>query len=128
MRTDFFGADYIGEIIPQSALDLVGVAGEFQGTAQIYVRSLADINTLGVKNLNVSNFSLYPNPTSTGFVTITSNNSDSIQAQVFDTLGKQVLNNTISNNRLNVSSLNAGLYIVKLTQDNTSVTKKLVIK
>lgn len=128
MRTDFFGADYIGVIIPQSALDLVGVAGEFQGTAQIYVRSLADITTLGVKNLNVSNFSLYPNPTSTGFVTITSNNSDNIQAQVFDTLGKEVLNSTISNNRLNVSSLNVGLYIVKLTQDNASVTKKLVIK
>ena len=84
--------------------------------------------TLSNVNFNTVKFSMFPNPTSTGFVTITSNNSDNIQAQVFDVLGKQVLNNTISNNRLNVSSLNAGLYIVKLTQNNASVTKKLIIK
>ena len=85
--------------------------------------------TLSTQDVTLfDNFKIYPNPTSKGFVTIASNNSEAIQAQVFDILGKQVLNNTVSNNRLDVSRLNAGIYIVKLTQDNASVTKKLIVK
>lgn len=85
--------------------------------------------TLSIENqISVAEFSMYPNPTSTGFVTITSSNNEAIQAQVFDVLGKQVISNTISNNKLDVSSLNTGIYIVKLTQNNAIITKKLVIK
>ena len=47
---------------------------------------------------------------------------------VFDVLGKQVLNQTVTNNRLNVSGLNSGIYIMKISQDNATITKKLVIK
>ncbi|TYB79021.1 T9SS type A sorting domain-containing protein [Bizionia myxarmorum] len=72
--------------------------------------------------------SLYPNPATNGFVNITSATSEAISVRVFDVLGKQVLNNTIANNRLNVSSLNAGMYILHITQNGNSVTKKLVIK
>jgi hypothetical protein len=39
-----------------------------------------------------------------------------------------VLQSNVVNNKLNVSSLNAGIYILKLTQNNATVTKKLVIK
>jgi hypothetical protein len=47
---------------------------------------------------------------------------------VFDILGKQVKNEILTNNTLNVSSLKSGIYIVKITQNNASITKKLVIK
>ena len=43
-------------------------------------------------------------------------------------LGKQVINETIANNRLNVSTLNAGVYIMKISQGNTTTTQKIVIK
>lgn len=85
-------------------------------------------NTLSVGDATITNFSIYPNPTSTGFVNITSTNADAMSVAVFDVLGKQVINDTISNNRLDVSSLNSGLYIVKISQNNATVTKKLVIK
>jgi len=61
-------------------------------------------------------------------VTITSNNSEVMSIAVYDILGKQVINQTINNNRLNVSELNSGIYIIKISQNNSSVTKKLVIK
>lgn len=73
-------------------------------------------------------FKLYPNPSNTGFVNISSTGSGAIQANVFDILGKQVINSAVANGRLNVSSLNTGVYIVKLTQGAATTTKKLIIQ
>ncbi|WP_178990723.1 T9SS type A sorting domain-containing protein [Winogradskyella schleiferi] len=127
-RTDFFSADYIGELIPSIQIpSLVAVAGEFNGTAQIYVRALSDIS-LSTSDFEISNFSIYPNPTNTGSVSISSTNSEAINVQVFDILGKQVKNQTLTNNTLDVANLKSGVYILKITQDNASTTKKLVIK
>jgi hypothetical protein len=75
-----------------------------------------------------SSFSIYPNPTNTGKVTISSSNNDAMNVQVFDVLGKQVKNETLTNNTLNVSDLNTGVYILKITQNNATTTKKLVIR
>ena len=47
---------------------------------------------------------------------------------VFDILGKQVLNKTVRNNTLDVSGLTSGIYIMKVSQDNANITKKLVIQ
>ena len=84
--------------------------------------------TLSANDFNTNNFKLYPNPTSKGFVNISSNNSAAMKVIVFDVLGKQVINEMVSNKRLDVSSLNTGVYIMRVTQDNASITKKLVIK
>jgi len=84
--------------------------------------------TLGLDELETNSFNIYPNPTITGFVNISSSSNDLLEASVFDILGKQVLESTVTNNQLNVSSLNAGVYILKLTQNNASTTKKLVIQ
>lgn len=85
-------------------------------------------NTLSTQEFTTDSFKIYPNPTATGFVNITSANSDAISVVVYDILGKQVVNQTLNNDRLNVSSLNAGVYVLKISQNNASVTKKLVIK
>ncbi|WP_426432276.1 T9SS type A sorting domain-containing protein [Winogradskyella sp. HB-48] len=87
-----------------------------------------DGQPLSTENFETAQFSIYPNPTNTGFVTITSSSSDAMNVQVFDILGKQVKNETLTNNTLNVSNLNTGVYILKITQNNASTTKKLVIK
>lgn len=87
-----------------------------------------DDPSLSTNEFDSSSFSIYPNPTNTGSVTITSANSDAMNVQVFDILGKQVKNETLVDNTLNVSDLNTGVYILKITQNNASTTKKLVIK
>lgn len=73
-------------------------------------------------------YNLFPNPTNSGFVTIKSNQMGVVQAQVFDLLGKEVINIIVQNERMDVSNLNAGVYIVKLTQNNSSSSKKLIIQ
>ena len=73
-------------------------------------------------------FKVYPNPVSNGTVTITSQFTETITATVFDILGKEVINERVNNNTLDVSQLNKGIYLMKLTQNGASATQKLVIK
>jgi len=126
-RTTFFEADYIGQTIPSGSTDIVAIVGEVSGTPNVTARSLSEL-TLSTKNNQIQGFNMYPNPTSLGYVTIASKNNAKMSIAVFDILGKQVLNKTVSNNTLNVSSLKSGVYIMKVSQDNASVTKKLVIQ
>lgn len=84
--------------------------------------------SLSTEEISLTKFNLYPNPTNTGSVNISSTNTEAINVQVFDILGKQVKNETLSNSTLNVSNLKTGVYIVKISQNNGSTTKKLVIK
>ena len=82
---------------------------------------------LSTKENKIDGFSFSPNPTSLGYINISSRSQTALKVNVFDILGKQVINETVSNNRLNVSSLNRGVYIMRVSQDNAFVTKKLVI-
>ena len=86
------------------------------------------LSSLSAISKPVISFNLYPNPSKNDYVNITSNKSGAIQAHIFDVLGKQVLNGLVANGRLNVSPLHSGVYIVKLTQNETSCTKKLIIQ
>lgn len=75
-----------------------------------------------------ANFSIYPNPTNTGFVNITTKANTAVNVTVFDVLGKQVLSKTLNNNTLDVTSLTTGVYILKLNQNGTSTTKRLIVE
>ncbi len=84
-------------------------------------------STLSTEVFSGANFTIFPNPTSNGKVNIKTSNNGAVQVSVFDVLGKQVLAKNVTNQTLNVSNLNAGMYILKLTQNGNSTTKKLVI-
>ena len=47
--------------------------------------------------------------------------------EIYDILGKRVLKTQInSSDSINVQTLKSGVYILKLTQNNSSVSKKLI--
>lgn len=83
---------------------------------------------LALDAISKPDFKIFPNPTSIGYVNITSTTNDATLVTVFDVLGKQVLSKSITNKRLNVSALQSGIYIIKISQNNATITKKLVIK
>jgi hypothetical protein len=76
----------------------------------------------------IAGLKVYPNPVSNGTLFIESNLNSDKNVAIFDVLGKQVLNATTSNNAINVSQLKTGIYMVRITEEGNTVTKKLVIK
>jgi hypothetical protein len=82
--------------------------------------------TLSVNDVTLTNFKFYPNPASTSKLEFSINQSTSIQ--VYDILGKLVINKTVSpsKNWLNISNLNKGIYLVKMSANKQTTVKKLI--
>ena len=83
---------------------------------------------LSIKQNSISGLNVYPNPVKDGNLYITSNSSNAKNVAVYDILGKQVINAKTSNNAVNVSSLKGGAYIIKITEDGKTDTRKLIIE
>ncbi|PKW28610.1 T9SS type A sorting domain-containing protein [Flavobacterium lindanitolerans] len=84
-------------------------------------------NTLGISENTIPGLKVYPNPVTNGklFITTVANVEKTIA--IYDVLGKQVAN-TIAKDYVNVSNLKDGVYIVKITEEGKTATRKLVIK
>ena len=83
---------------------------------------------LSVKQNAIAGLNMYPNPVANGTLFITSKSSEVKSVSIYDLLGKQVLNTKTSNNAVNVSNLKGGSYIIKITEDGKTDTKKLIIQ
>ncbi|HLS12020.1 MAG TPA: Omp28-related outer membrane protein [Flavobacteriaceae bacterium] len=93
-----------------------GISGDFRTNS-----------LLNVDDFSQESITLYPNPTD-GIVHI--ENAEGFQVEVFNILGKVVLNKAHITNQetLNLSNLTAGVYYVKLQNENTTEVKKVVVK
>ncbi len=83
-------------------------------------------STLGVNENAIVGLSIYPNPANNYFTVATTLNVEKNVA-IYDLLGKQVINTTTSS-EINVANLNSGLYIVKITENGATATRKLIIE
>lgn len=126
-RTLFSEANYIGSVIPQGAANRVVLVSDFNGTAQVVARSISDVTLSATSFNNISGLNVYPNPAN-DFLHITTSANGVKTVTIYDVVGKQVLNTTTANEAINVSSLNAGIYMVKITEEGKTATRKLVIK
>lgn len=105
----------------------------------IYIDDINMTGVLGIDNgaLDAANVSIYPNPTNqTTTLSYTLIKQGNVKIEVMDILGKKIMevnkNNQaegdysfqISKQELNLLS---GIYFVKFSIDNTSITKKLII-
>jgi hypothetical protein len=127
-RVPFGDEDLIGTAIPTVPTNVTGIGSEFNGLYQIFPRYASDIDTtLGTEEFGTTSFSMYPNPANGSTVTISSASNNAKSVKVYSIIGKQVINTTITNT-LDVSGLQSGIYIVQITENGKSATKKLVIR
>lgn len=77
---------------------------------------------------DIEDFQLFPNPVTDGIVAIHTRKNLQKIISIYDVLGKEVLRTKITGKTLNVSSLNSGIYIIKVTETNNTSTRKLVVK
>ncbi|MDH7911152.1 T9SS type A sorting domain-containing protein [Winogradskyella sp. SYSU M77433] len=86
---------------------------------------------LNVNNFNVEAFKIYPNPAKATLYIQMDNIYSNVEVSIYDVQGKQIgLSKTLSSNitELDVSNFESGIYFVKLSNDEISVTEKLVIQ
>lgn len=83
---------------------------------------------LSIAQNQIEGLKVYPNPVTNGRLFIDSANNGTKTVAIYDVLGKQVLNTTTSSNEINVAAIKGGVYIVKITEEGKTATRKLVIK
>jgi len=105
-----------------------GEATSDLGNGDLGTPGAANDFSLSVNTVEANQFNVFPNPVTNGLVNISTKSNEAIAVTVFDILGKQVINQTVNNNVLNVATLTSGVYILKLSQNENVTTKKLVIK
>ena len=96
--------------------------------------SLDICSTLGVNENALQDFSLYPNPNGGNFtVKFTSNNSDDVLVAIFDMRGRQIYKNQFSNTgnfneNIDLNTIQAGVYLVSITNGDTKLVKRIIVK
>lgn len=90
--------------------------------------SLNFANVLSNEKFNsITGLRVYPNPVTNGKFFISTDSNSEKSVVIFDVLGKQVVKTTATES-VNVSNLKSGVYIVKITEEGKTATRKLVIK
>lgn len=79
-------------------------------------------------NGDIAGFKLYPNPVTNGKVFINTSQNAPKKILIYDVLGTQVLETTILGKELNLSDLNAGVYVLRVFEKDKVATRKLIIK
>ncbi len=104
----------------------------FQGTSGygygITVDDVCVDASMSVNDSQILDVMIYPNPVEDNYVTITSPVNGLKNIEVFDINGRRVMDTTINNNTLDVSSINSGFYMIKVTIDGQTKISKLVIR
>ncbi|HEX8577010.1 MAG TPA: T9SS type A sorting domain-containing protein [Flavobacterium sp.] len=81
-----------------------------------------------VSENQIAGLRVYPNPVVNGTFNVDTDANATKSVSIFDVLGKEVAKTTISGNTVNVNHLVNGVYIVKVTEEGKTATKKLIIK
>jgi hypothetical protein len=80
------------------------------------------------QDTSIEGLSLYPNPVSVGKVYITTTKDLEKDIIIFDVLGKKVLQIRINTKELNISNLSPGVYIIKITEEGSTSSRKLIVQ
>ena len=93
----------------------------------VNIVAAAAISTIADTNSNeiLTTVSLYPNPTK-DVLNIETNSISKLNYSVINYLGQVVKSGSIENSSINVSNLNAGIYILQVNDGQKSVTKKFI--
>lgn len=73
-------------------------------------------------------FKMYPNPAYGNQVTIRTTAVGPKEIKVFDVFGEMVLAESLKGHTLNIGKLLPGVYVLQVKENDTTMTRKLVVK
>ena len=116
-------------VAPANVVTLTLAVRAYTGGTVSFDQFSVENMSLGIKDNAIAGLKVYPNPVTKGNLYVSSNSNEVKTVAVYDVLGKQVVKTiTTSNEAINVSNLNAGVYIVKITEAGKTATRKLVVE
>lgn len=77
---------------------------------------------------DIDGFSMYPNPVTTGKVYISTTLNAPKEVLIYDVFGTLMLKTTILGKELNITHLDAGVYVIRVLEKNKVATRKLIVK
>jgi len=111
-----------------STVQLVIEARTNSAAEAFYFDNIIFSSLVGFENSNKDAFTLYPNPATNGYISIISESKELKHITVYDILGNERLNTSLSEEKLDISQLHSGVYILKIIQGPNYMTKKLIVK
>lgn len=81
---------------------------------------------LGVKESNITNLKIYPNPTNSALFISSDSKIENII--IFNSLGELIKKEQVTNNKLDISSLPSGIYLLQLIDRNQNQSFTQIIK
>ena len=91
------------------------------------------MTSLSVNQDKLSYFTIYPNPNNGEFsIQVNSASSNNILVEVFDLRGREIFNNSFNSSSniretINLSNVQSGIYMVRVSDGSGKATKKIVI-
>lgn len=92
----------------------------------LYAQDTIDVNNL--QNDEITGFKLYPNPAMADVVYVTTEQNSQKEVRIYDVFGELVLTDRLTTKALNISRLSPGVYVVQVTENDKSITRKLIVK
>ena len=86
------------------------------------------LHTSSTSTSEIEELSIFPNPTKSDKLYITSKRNLPKTIEIYDVLGNQIFVTTLLGKSINISRLATGLYILKIKEGNQSATRKLVVR
>lgn len=80
------------------------------------------------KKEEIAGFKLYPNPAFGDVVQVITRDNELKTITVYDVFGEVVLRDQIATSHLNISRLSPGVYVLQISENQKTITRKLVIK
>lgn len=104
--------------------------GEFtnSGASIPFPKGTYGSSTLSVFKNQIENFKMYPNPVVNGYLFFSSRNNMNKQIQIYLLSGQQVYSKNLElEEKLDVSNLNKGIYLIRIEEESKITTRKLIV-
>lgn len=106
---------------PNTTIDEIRVA-------KTWAQAVGQSVPLSVAKNEIEGLKVYPNPAK-DYITIESKNVKLTSVELYNVLGSKVLSSkSLTNDRLNVSGVSKGIYMLQVNADGASSTRKIVIE
>jgi len=84
--------------------------------------------SLNTAEFNRDKIAIYPNPVSTGILNLNSNEKANLKVEIFDFLGRKILEKNQVNYTLDISRVKKGNYLMKIISDKGIQTEKIIVE